>query len=496
MRRLITLSVLALLIGLTVYQASAATERSSPATLPKGGTERGVAAFPTGTWNTAINVQNPTTSTATVQVKFYKSDGTLAYTAPSDTIAAGGSKTYYLPDLTDLADGKYSGVVESDQAVVAVVTETSYSGKGIGDAYNGITAGATQLNVPVVYRGYSNWDTMVAIQNTDASATASVALNFFKAGEATATLRSTDTIPALSSKTYDLSSAGFSTLGAGFLGSLTITSTTNVAAVAHGAKQTAGYDVLNIFRGVTSGATSYFAPVVYNQFSPSTTNGWTSAINIANLASTADTITMDFTLDPRSGQTGTFTVSKPIAANSFAYFYLPDHTGGAAPNNIPTGVYGSAIIRSGGNQIAVIATATKYATGVATAYNAFPSTAGSKRVVSPVLYNQFNPSNTLGWTSAINVQNLGSAADTVTMNFTLDARSGQTGTFSWSQPVSANGAVTFYLPDANGTSGRPNVPLGVYGVAEVTSTSQNILAVVTNTNYNRSFATAFVGVNE
>jgi len=151
MRRAVTLTVLALLIGLTAYQASAATERSSPSALPTVGTERGVAAFPTGTWNTGIQVQNPTNSTATVQVKFYgQQGGTAVFTAGPDTIAAGGSKTYFLPDMTSLPDGKYSGVVESDQAVVAVVNEKSVTGKGIADAYNGITAGATSLNMPLI----------------------------------------------------------------------------------------------------------------------------------------------------------------------------------------------------------------------------------------------------------------------------------------------------------------------------------------------------------
>lgn len=476
MRRLTTLTVLALLIGLMVYQASAATERSAPATLPQGGAERGAAAFPTGTWNTGIQVQNPTTSTATVQVKFYKEDGSLAFTTSSTTILAGGSATFYLPTIDGLADGKYSGVVESDQAVVAVVNETSYTAKGIADAYNGIDSGATQLNLPLIFRGYGNWDSMIAVQNTDASASASVALNFYKSGETSATLRKTDTIPALASKTYDVSTAAFDGLSSPFLGSLTITSTTNVAAVAHSARQTAGYDVLSIYRGFSSGATKYLAPLIFNQYSPSSTSGWVSGIQVQNLATTADTVTVTMTLTGN-----TYTKAKAIGASSSVTFYLPEFT------DIPAGTYGSATIQSGGNQIVAIVNTTKYLTGVANAYNAVPDGSGTTRVVAPLAYNQYSPSNTTGWVTGIQAMNLGSATDTVTMTF---KPTNGTGTYVKSASVAVGASTTFYLPSYT------DIPTGLYGSAEVTSGSQKIIAVVNTTKYASSVATTYLGVNK
>lgn len=481
MRRLITMSVLALLIGLTAYQASAATERSSPSILPKGGTERGAAAFPTGTWNTGIQVQNPTTSAATVQVKFYKQDGTLAFTTSADTIAAGASATYYLPNVTGLADGKYSGVVESDQAVVAVVNETSLTGRGIADAYNGITAGATSLTMPLIFRGFSSWDSMLAIQNTDASATASVALNFVPTpGSPGTALRSTDSIPPLSSKTYDVSSTAFNGMGSPFLGSVTITSTTNVAAVAHNAKQDAvrNLDVLTIYRGFTSGATRFLAPLVFNQFSPSTTDGWTSGIQVQNLGSTADNITVNLSLN-----TGSVTLGpSSVAANSSITFFLPSFA------TVPPGSFGSATISSGANQIVAMVNTTKYATGVANAYNAFADGAGSKRVVAPLVYNQYGvPADANAWVTGIQVQNLGSAADTVTMTFTP---TNGTGTFTASKTVQANSSETFFMPSLTA------IPTNLYGSAELTSTTQKIIAVVNTTKYQTSVATTYLGINQ
>jgi hypothetical protein len=481
MKRFVILAtaLLILLIGVTGYQVSAASERSSSSSLTERGDARGVSGFPGGTWNAGIQVQNPTDSTATVQVKFYDQNGTLVHTTASEAIPAGGSKTYYLPSITALPDGKYSAVVESDQAVVAVVNETSYSGLGIADSYNGISSGATQLNLPLIFRGYSNWNSMIALQNTDATATATVSLKFYKTGEATPTYTKVDNIPPLATKTYDVSSTDFSSLGSPFLGSLVITGTTNVAAVAHSAKQTGGYDVLSLYPAFTSGSTSYRAPLVFNQYNPSDATGWTTGIQVQNLGTTADTVTMVYTLDPRSGQTGTYTETLSIGANSSGTFYLPSYS------DIPAGTYGSALIQ-GSNQLAVIVNTTKYLFGVANGYKAFPAGSGSTKVVAPLVFNQYSPNNSMGWVTGIQVQNLGASNATVTMTFTP---TNGTGSYTKSKDVAAGASTTFYLPDYS------DIPAGLYGSAVITGT-QNIIAVVNTTKYASNVATTYVGFNQ
>ncbi|MDP2726586.1 MAG: hypothetical protein Q8P59_03490, partial [Dehalococcoidia bacterium] len=156
--------------------------------------------------------------------------------------------------------------------------------------------------------------------------------------------------------------------------------------------------------------------------------------------------------------------------------------------SIPAGTYGSAVIQSGSNQIVVIVNTTKYATGVANAYNAFPDGAGSKRVVAPLVYSRYNPSDTNGWVTGIQVQNLGSSADTVTMVY----KPGDgTGPYTKSQAVAASSSVTFWLADP-----LLGIPAGTVGSAEFTSTSQNIIAVVNTTKYASSVATTYTGTNE
>lgn len=482
MRRLITLSMLALLIGLTGYQASASNERASSA-VPRIGNERGASAFPVGTWNSGIQVQNPTTSVATVQVKFYDSTGTLAFTAGADTIVAGGSKTYYLPDaaFSSLPNGKYSGVVESDQAVVAVVNETNYSGKGLADSYNGITSGATSLNMPLVYRARNSTDSMIAVQNTDSSTTANITLQFFATGSASVAMSKSDTIPPLASKTYDISSSAFDALGAPFLGSLTVTSNTNVAAVAHSVKNSDDGE-LSVYRAFSSGSTRFLAPLVYNQWTGGTTADAITGIQVQNLGNTNDTVTMTYTLSPGSGSSGTFSVNQPILANSSTTFFMPSLT------SIPVRNYGSAVIQSGSNQIVVVVNNVKSATAIASAYNAFADGAGSTRVVAPLVFNQYSPD----WTTGIQVQNVGSVADNVTMIFRpTNSVAGSAASYTKTLTgVAAGSSGTFYLPNYT------DIPAGLYGTAEITSSSQKIIAVINTTKYSANISTAYTGINE
>ncbi len=484
MRRVITLSLLALLIGLTGYQASASSYRvSSPAAVAVNPV--GASAFPAGTWNAGIQVQNPTTSVATVQVKFYDSAGAQAgSTVGPDTIPAGQSRTYYLPDaaFSSLPNGKYSGVVESDQAVVAVVNETNYSGKGLADSYNGVTAGSTSANLPLVYRARNSTDSMIAVQNTDSATTANVTLKFYATGSAAEAMTKTDTIPPLASKTYDISSATFDTLGAPFLGSLTITSNTNIAAVAHSVKNTSDGE-LSIYRAFSTGAKKFLAPLVYNQWTGGTSGDALSGIQVQNLGATADSVTMTYTPSPASGATGTYAVTQQVAANSTTTFYLP----GIA--SIPVRNYGSAVIEAANNQIVVVVNNVKSNTGVASAYNAFIDGTGTTRVIAPLVFNQYSPD----WTTGIQVQNVGTASDTVTMVFrptNATSVAGAASSYTKSLTIAAGSSGTFYLPSYT------DIPAGLYGSAEITSTTQKIIGVINTTKYSATISTAYTGINQ
>ncbi|MDP2952253.1 MAG: hypothetical protein Q8O76_02910, partial [Chloroflexota bacterium] len=92
-----------------------------------------------------------------------------------------------------------------------------------------------------------------------------------------------------------------------------------------------------------------------------------------------------------------------------------------------------------------------------------------------------------GWATGIQVMNLGSATDTVTMTF---KPTNATGTYVKTASVAVGASATFYLPSYT------DIPAGLYGSAEVTSGSQKIIAVVNTTKYASSVATTYLGVNQ
>jgi hypothetical protein len=78
------------------------------------------------TYNTGFQVQNLGTGTATITITYYNQDGTIAATQ-SDSIPAGGSKTYF--GSIPVSDGfNGSVVISSDQPVAAIANELGTEG--------------------------------------------------------------------------------------------------------------------------------------------------------------------------------------------------------------------------------------------------------------------------------------------------------------------------------------------------------------------------------
>jgi hypothetical protein len=112
-------------------------------------------AFPStsGTFVASLTLQNPTSTTATVQLQFRRADGSAAGGAQQLQLAAGRSQLLYLPAMTDLPTGTYAAVVSSDQPIQAVANllatgparAGSYLGAAPADA-------ATTVWIPNAFR--------------------------------------------------------------------------------------------------------------------------------------------------------------------------------------------------------------------------------------------------------------------------------------------------------------------------------------------------------
>ncbi len=448
-----------------------------------------------GTWNSGFQVVNfDQTNAANITMTYYDENGNVAFTHSNETVPAGGSKTYYQPSISGLPDGKYSVVIASDREVGAVTNLTNYTA-AVADSYPGFSQGSDTVNLPLIMRR-STWKSVIIVQNTDTTASTNIHINFYEPGNSTPVYTKDDTLPQGASHTYDVSDAEYSALAGDWVGSAVITTdgSKEVVAIVEEVR-TSGASVMSILPGFTSSGTKLLAPLVYKDYQyeslGTTGDAWRSGIQVMNVGSASTTVTMTL---KGTNVAGTWTDVKTVAQNSSETFYLP------SISSIPNGVYGSATIESSGQNIVAIVNTTKYAQGIAVAYNAFVDGTGTSKVIVPLVYRDYQGS-TYGytgqaWRSGIQVMNVGTGAANLKVTYT-NANSNITMS---DVSVTHNGlpvgeSYTFYLPNSEHTSaGLLNE---FYGSAVIESTNgQDIIAVINTTKYVGGFALSYPGFSK
>jgi len=127
-------------------------------------------------WTSWVHMQNPNSSSATMRMRYYQTNGALKYTTPTKTIPAHGSKYFWTGDYASQLGSNYFGPAELERTsggnVVAICNEVN-TGKAL--SYSGFpTTGSSSLCLPA--QGYvGDWNTWTFIQNPNgASANATV----------------------------------------------------------------------------------------------------------------------------------------------------------------------------------------------------------------------------------------------------------------------------------------------------------------------------------
>lgn len=215
-----------------------------------------------GDYDSALYVQNITQNPANITIKYYDNTGQLNCTK-QDTISRLSSKGYWLPTVTcdsgSLPTGWVGGVVvTSDQSIVAV--GRPHIGAQV-TTYSGFSSGGLTMHVPMLFKGaFGSYDSALYIQNIGVGST-SITINFYNT---TGTLACTkqDTLAALASKGYWIPTVTCDSgaLPAGWTGSVIVTSTQNIIAVA---RPHLGTEIMT-YNGIVSGSLSNYIPMLFN----------------------------------------------------------------------------------------------------------------------------------------------------------------------------------------------------------------------------------------
>lgn len=130
------------LIGVVHQDEANSYQYAGYSALPDGSTTVVLPYLPrnAGGLNGSFAIQNTSSGTTNVTIRYYRSDGTGPYIYGPYAVNAGQAQAWYLPDVSGLTDGLYSAVVTSSGQPIIGVASGHVSGSA-GDymmSYDGI----------------------------------------------------------------------------------------------------------------------------------------------------------------------------------------------------------------------------------------------------------------------------------------------------------------------------------------------------------------------
>lgn len=408
-----------------------------------------VFAAPVLNYTSCFQVQNLNASqSATIAISYY-AKGVAAPTIVNDSVPAAGSKTYC--PLSAVSEGFDGSVVISSDVEVAAIANVSGAETGTPNwtsynaSYTGFTSGATTVNLPLLFKNNSGFDTFFNVQNTSLTDAAAVTVNYSDGVSANAN------IPPGQAHTFRQADEAHTQA----VFAATITSNQPIVATVIEVGPS-NMPMLFGYNGFTSSSTNPVMPLVQ-----ANNSGYTSGIQVQNTGGTSTNVTL--TYYPATDGTQC-TETHAIAPGASATFALYSWEPGDA-NTDDTCVNGEKFIGSArvtGNSagVGLVAIVNQHAFGgnKGASYGAFDPANATDTVVMPLIMDR----NSDYWTG-FNVQNVGAAATTVNCTF---ANTGYTASATL-QPYEA-------LNDIQWNSIAP----GYVGSAVCTSTGQPIIGVV------------------
>ena len=395
-----------------------------------------------------FQIQNlSATETATVGISYYKQDGTGAST-DSDyqqtiSIPAGKSKTVICSLNSDLSSdilapapavrgaSQFVGsvIISSDQEIVAIANEAASVNSPYGSAsYDGVASDdlAGTLYAPLIAK-LGQPDTTINVQNPN-STSVDVVVDYVAGSLGTDYTAPALTLPGYGSAIIEVPSNALN--NGKFLGSAKITASGgDIAAIvdaifAVNAPSALRYNARQSYNTFGGGATKVVAPLIQKN-----DNGvWYTGLQVMNLGPGSAEVKVSY-----SGLQGSGNVpDTPVSGVSEPNFTLNvnesktilSEFGGALDSDALSG-YGSfrgaatVEVVSGTGQVAAIVSVAGEGKADVAYYSAFDPSAATETVNVPLIQKYLGTSGANGWSTGVQVANLGSATTTVTGTFNV-----------------------------------------------------------------------------
>jgi hypothetical protein len=416
----------------------------------------------------AFAVQNQsTTDIAHVQVVFYNTDGTTAAT-DAQNLDPGGLGNFAIPGaITGSWVG--SAVVSSDEPISAIVSETdNFVNPTVWGNHEGFTSDATGTNMylPFILRNRSGRSSFFGVQNASSNvAQVWITYTGHSSSPTNKTVGPVTLEPGASEIRFQ--STDDTDLGEGWMGSVTVTGTQNLAA----SVTDMGTNVLYNYSAVGSPSTHLLMPFVVGDRSNQDT-----AHAILNPGSLDASITITYTGDTQIVE------NYLLGAGEMWNLAHSSHTG--------SGFLGSAELTSSQPVLAIVnhTYGSFSGGGKKMSYTAISADAATDKIALPfVLRNRSSKMQ------GVIIQNAGDQTTSITVQF--NATLGGTSQ-SYSQSVDSGGFWNF----SPSWAGFAALEDGFYGTASITTNPPtDIVAIVNTWNYvvsaGQDSLGSYIGVN-
>lgn len=433
--------------------------------------------LPGSGWNSGQQIQNVGSGDATVLLTVYSETGTSA-SCGEQTIGAGESYTYLTDvDCAVAAGFQGSGVVSSDQPIVAAVNVNNKSGGGAASGqYVGTDGGnvATTIAFPLIKSNHAGRTTTLYVQNAS-DQTNDITATFTVAGVEYPKIYSD--VPAYAMVVINPVDAGVPE-GTGNYGSLTVTGTQPLAGTSleheNAPALASNLQASRAFVPSDYADTLYCPLVRYDYGGKKTTTG----LQVQNVGTEDIDITVTYSLVSGSINNPTVSAENVAPGDSANFLQASDF----ASNTLASATV-TAVASDGSGDALIAAVVNDKATASSpqrvTTYACFSGNSATDTISLPLVKEDFGGASVN--TTGIQVQNVGAADATVTLTYIN--QDGETVVLSHTDPIGPGESKTFYRVANSGTANLTvvsgtlsNLNVSNNGVV-ITSDGESIVAI-------------------
>lgn len=355
------------------------------------------AAFAQGkqpSYTSGISFANLENTQATINLIAYNPDGSQSGQAGTHTVAPNGTISIF--PLANVASGFSGSVVISSDKNGAAIANVVASDFSAGASYVGRSAGATEVQLPLLNKGNSGFDTWFSVQNAG-SAPASVSIAYSDGGTAS------DTVQTGAARTFFQDQESHSEK---FFSGIVTSDQNIVAAVIQESAS-----VMFAYTAFTGGDPFPVFPLVN-----ANNAGYITGLAIQNTGNTATNVTVEYT--PSSPTNGTAcTETQNIPAKGSVVFGLAAFANSSiATENCIDGAkfVGSAQVTVNSANMPLVGIGNQLLPGKnGEAYGSFSPNDATAKLVMPLIMDRNG-----GFFTGFNIANVGDAAATVNCTFT------------------------------------------------------------------------------